>query len=81
VALPDLAESRHRLDQAFRDLSEGAQRSGWSPFVDVVKRDDKLVLRADLPGIKPDEVKIEIEGDMLTVSGEHREESEEKKEH
>lgn len=44
----------------------------------MVKRDDKLVLRADLPGIKPDEVKIEIEGDMLTVSGEHCEESEEK---
>ena len=81
VALPDLAELRHRLDRAFRDLSEGAQRSGWSPSVDVVKRDDKLVPRADLPGIKPDEVKIEIEGDMLTVSGEHREESEEKKEH
>ncbi len=77
----DFAELRHRLDQAFRDLSEGAQRGGWSPSVDVVKKDDHLVLRADLPGIKPEEVKIEVEDDVLTVSGEHREEKEEKKEH
>ena len=76
----DFAEMRHRLDQAFRDLSEGAQHSGWSPSVDVVRKDDQLVLRADLPGIKPDEVKIEVENDVLTVSGEHREQSEEKKE-
>lgn len=77
----DFAELRHRLDQAFRDLSEGAQRGGWSPSVDLVKKDDQLVLRADLPGIKPEEVKIEVEDDVLTVSGEHREETEEKKEH
>lgn len=77
----DFAELRHRLDQAFRDLSEGAQHGGWTPSVDLVKRDDHLVLRADLPGIKPDEVKIEVEGDVLTVSGEHREEKKEEKEH
>ena len=77
----DFAELRHRLDQAFRDLSEGAQHGGWSPSVDVVRKEDQLVLRADLPGIKPDEVKIDVEGDVLTVSGEHQEESEEKKEH
>lgn len=74
----DFAEIRHRLDQAFRDISNTP--GGWSPSVDVVKHDGDLVLRADLPGIKPDEVKIEVEGDVLTVSGEHREEKEEKKE-
>lgn len=75
----DFAELRHRLDQAFRDLSDGAQR-GWAPSVDLVRRDDALVLRADIPGIKPEDVKIEVEDDVLTVSGEHREEKEEKKE-
>ncbi len=77
----DFAELRHRLDQAFRDLSEGAQRGGWSPSMDVVKKDDHLVLRADLPGIKPEEVKIEVEDDILTISGEHTESTEEKAEH
>jgi HSP20 family protein len=75
----DFAELRHRLDQAFRDLSDGA-RQGWAPSVDLIRRDDSLVLRADIPGIKPDEVKIEIEDDVLTVSGEHSEEEEEKDE-
>lgn len=75
----DFAELRHRLDQAFRDISEGAQH-GWTPSVDLVRRDDALVLRADVPGIKPDAVKIEVEDDVLTVSGEHSEEKEEKKE-
>jgi HSP20 family protein len=72
----DFAESRHRLDQAFRDLGDGAEHR-WTPSVDLVKKDDALVLRADLPGIEPDDVKVE--GDVLTVSGEHKEETEEEK--
>lgn len=76
----DFAELRHRLDQAFRDLSDGAQH-GWVPSVDLIRRDDALVLRADIPGIKPEDVKIEVEDNVLTVSGAHREETEEKKEH
>jgi HSP20 family protein len=38
-----------------------------------------VILRADLPGIKPEEVKVTVEDDVLTVSGEHTEESEEDK--
>lgn len=76
----DFAELRHRLDQAFRDLSDGVERA-WTPSVDVVRDEDSLRLRADIPGIKPEDVKIEVEDDVLNISGEHREESEEKKEH
>jgi HSP20 family protein len=75
----ELAELRQRLDQAFRDFGDGAEE-GWTPSVDVIRKDDALVLRADLPGIKPEEVKVEVEDDVLTVSGEHKEETEEKKE-
>jgi len=76
----DFAELRHRLDQAFRDIADGAQ-DDWTPSVDVVRKNGQLVLRADLPGIKPDEVTIEVEDDVLTVSGEHREAKQEKEEH
>jgi HSP20 family protein len=76
----DFAELRHRLDQAFRDLSDGVQHA-WTPSVDLIRKEDALVLRADIPGIAPDDVKIEVEDDVLTVSGEHTEEKEEKKEH
>jgi HSP20 family protein len=74
----DFADLRRRLDQAFRDIGDGGR--GWTPSIDLVKKEDRLVLRADLPGIRPEEVKVELEDDVLTVSGEHREEKEEKRE-
>lgn len=75
----DFAELRHRLDQAFRDLSDGGQ-GAWTPSIDLVRREDAVVLKADIPGIKPEEVKVEVADDILTISGEHSEEKEEKDE-
>jgi HSP20 family protein len=74
----DFGELRQRVDQMFREMSVGGKQS-WSPSVDVLRKDGTIVLRADLPGIKPDEVKVTVEDDVLTVSGEHTEESEEEK--
>lgn len=48
------------------------------PAIDLVRDDGNLVLKADMPGIKPEEVKIEVEDGVLTVSGEHDESTEEK---
>ncbi len=73
----DFGELRHRVDQMFRDMAGGEGR--WTPSVDVIHRNGNLILRADLPGIKPDEVKITVDDDVLTVSGEHTEESETEK--
>jgi HSP20 family protein len=41
--------------------------------------DGAMILRADVPGLEPDEVKVSIEDGVLTVSGEHREETGEEK--
>ena len=76
----ELAELRSRFDRLFDDWLDGHERA-WTPAIDVVRENDHLVLRADLPGIKPEEVKIEVEDDILRVSGEHRESMEEKDEH
>lgn len=72
----DFGELRHRVDQMFREI--GGSGADWTPSVDVVRRNGNVVLRADLPGIKPEDVKITIEDDVLTVAGEHGEESEDK---
>lgn len=50
----------------------------WFPDVDVFVRNGKVVIRADLPGMKRDDINVKVEGDMLTISG-HREEKEEVK--
>jgi HSP20 family protein len=76
----ELGELRSRFDRIFDDLTGGHER-GWTPAIDVVRDSDKLVMRADIPGIKPEEVKIEVEDDILTVSGEHEESKEEKDKH
>ena len=76
----ELGELRSRLDRMFGDLADGREQR-WTPAVDIERDNGNLVVRADVPGIKPEEVKIEVEDDILTVSGEHEETKEEKDKH
>lgn len=75
----ELSEWRSRLDRMFDEGPDGRGHP-WTPAIDVLREDDHLLMRADLPGIKPEEVKIEFKDDMITVSGEHHE-TKEAKEH
>ena len=52
----------------------------WIPAMDVVESDDHYVLRADLPGLSENDVKIELEENVLTISGERKAEHQERKE-
>ena len=52
----------------------------WMPAMDLVETEDHFVLRADLPGLAEDDVKIEFEDGTLTVSGERKAEHESKNE-
>lgn len=74
----ELAELRDRLDRAFGEMAGGEGRT-WAPRIDVAREKERIVVQAELPGIKPEEVEISIEGDVLTISG-HHEQTEEKKE-
>jgi HSP20 family protein len=69
----ELGELRRIFDETFRD----GERA-WMPAIDVVRDDGNLLVRADIPGIKPEEIKVEVENDILTVSGEREEKKEEK---
>ncbi len=73
----ELGELRSRFDRMFDELTDSRERV-WTPAIDVVRENGKLVVHANVPGIKPEEVKIEVEDDILTVSGEHEESKEEK---
>jgi len=52
----------------------------WVPRIEVLKNNGQLMVRADLPGLTKDDVKVELTDDMLTISGERKEEKEEKRE-
>ncbi len=70
--LGDYPELRHRLDRFFDELSD-SEAATKLPKLDVIEDEGKLVLRAEMPGIKPDDVKIEVADDVLTIHGEHEE--------
>jgi HSP20 family protein len=76
----ELGELRSRFDRMFDDLIDGRERA-WTPAIDVERDNGNLVVRADVPGMKPEEVKIEVENEILTVSGEHEEHRDERDKH
>lgn len=76
----ELAELRSRFDRMFDELSPDTGRR-WTTAVDVERADGDLIVRADVPGFKPEEINIEVEADMLTISGKHEETKEEKDKH
>jgi len=53
--------------------------TNWLPQIDVFERDNRLVTKVDLPGMKKDEVKVEVNEGYLTISGERKIEVDTKK--
>jgi len=64
----------NRLFNNLFDTPTGAAVSSrrWIPAMDLAETADAYVLRADLPGLAPEDVKIELENRMLTISGERK---------
>jgi HSP20 family protein len=52
----------------------------WAPQIEVLQNNGHFTVRADLPGLTKDDVKVELTDDYLTISGERKEEKEEKRE-
>ncbi|MGZ4481974.1 MAG: Hsp20/alpha crystallin family protein [Gaiellales bacterium] len=76
-----LAEMQRDFDRILgRTPPNGEKTHPWVPVVDIEQTKDALVLKFDLPGMKREDVSIEVEGRTLTVSGERKEEKEDKHE-
>lgn len=57
----------------------GAELTECAPAVDVLQREGDLVVRAELPGVSPEDVDITLQNRVLTISGQRREEHEEQR--
>jgi HSP20 family protein len=53
---------------------------GWAPTIEVFEKKDKFVVKAELPGMKEDDIDVSVIGDTLTIKGERKTESEVKEE-
>lgn len=64
------------LEQTFGGLvwpSQLAQAAGWTPLVDIEEEDDAYVLKAELAGVKREDVDVEVVGNELSITGEIKE--------
>lgn len=53
---------------------------GWGPLVDMVDRKDEVLVRAELPGLRKEDIRVSVTGDVLTIEGERKLEEEAKEE-
>ncbi|MEI6520418.1 MAG: Hsp20/alpha crystallin family protein [bacterium] len=79
----DMAQLREQVNKLFEQSiaqngREPVAMRSWAPLVDIAETADTIMVHAELPGIKPEEITIEVEGGMLTIRGERKIEKETK---
>lgn len=78
-----LAERMNRLwSESLRNVggeSEVELGSAWYPVVDIYEKGDDIVLEAELPGLKKEDIDVRVENNVLTLRGERKLERETKK--
>jgi HSP20 family protein len=77
-----LQNDMNRLFNTFFNTTTGANGATprrWVPAMDLVETDDHFVLKADLPGLSEEDVHVDVDNDVLTVSGERKSEHEDKR--
>ena len=75
------------MEQLFADFGVGGlmprgfnELAAWTPQIEMFERENQLVIRADLPGLKTDDVQIELRDDSVVIQGERQEERKEERE-
>jgi len=75
-----LQSLRNEFDRIFDRFWSGEleplRLARWVPAVDVSESDDEITVRAEVPGLNPEEIEVFVEGGVLTLKGEKREERE-----
>lgn len=78
-----LDQWRREMDQVLPQARDDETRvvgSSWAPAVDIREEDDRYVLHADIPGVKPEDIEISMDKGVLTIRGERKHTMEEAKE-
>jgi len=83
----DVSEMQNRLHRFFDDgffspmmLNDDLSMGSWNPNVDIYDEDDKLVIKAELPGLDKKDVSVDVKDRILTLKGERKNEHEVKEE-
>jgi HSP20 family protein len=71
---------RRDIERAFEGVNAGEPREGitaaaWAPAVDIKEEDGAYVLHADVPGVEPKDIELNMDNSVLTLRGERRSET------
>jgi HSP20 family protein len=76
-----LTQLQKELERSATDSGDGSVSTAeWAPAVDIKEEADKFVLHADIPGVKPEEIEVNMEAGILTIKGEKKTEAKTEKE-
>lgn len=83
--MPDILSLQDEMNRLFLDFFGRApagrrliSESLWAPVMDIEETKDDIIVKAEIPGMTKEDVKIQITGDLLTISGERKREEESK---
>src|SRR5689334_21826524 len=68
------------IERFFSGHAAGAGSGHWSPAIEVKEEGGKLKITADLPGIKEEDIKVQVTDESITLESERRQQKEEKRE-
>ena len=77
----DISDLSQRMDRMFEELmgrglrrlaEDDRVRGSWSPAVNILEKKDAIVITADLPGLKAEDVDVTVDNGVLTIRGERR---------
>ena len=72
----ELASWSNRLNRSINEGRTEDTFGAWAPAVDIFEKDHNLFIRAELPGLKREDIEISMENGVLTLHGERKRESE-----
>jgi HSP20 family protein len=85
----DIMNLRNQMDALFNEIGMGLlprtagqteAAATWSPAVDIYETDKEIVLKAELPDIKQEDIRVSVDNNRLSITGERKFESEVKRE-
>ena len=79
----DLEEFIDRFSWPMRkdDGLQAMTRSDWMPCVDISETDDEFLIKVEVPEVQKEDIKVQVNKGMLSISGERRHETRDEKEH
>jgi HSP20 family protein len=76
----ELRQMQENMDRLWRSFGSGGGEEGnvenWAIPLDVVQEGDNIIVKASVPGVKPEDIDVSIENDVLTIKGQTKEERE-----